>query len=179
MKLRLRPHFGSTLSQGRSGMIHVVRLDGDCRRTPSLRLAAGPRDFSESCAVFDKAGQRRVYLKRGGFESNAFIDKTFSDIRKRARAAGLMTSAYVHAKRLLQFHAQGKYHSDNPGDLGDIQATAAGHAVRSQGRGMVHVDALVMRVPVHLIEHGHTIGTFAVCSDHRNGSAPREPGGRQ
>jgi hypothetical protein len=86
--------------------------------------------------------------------------------------------AAANAKRLLEFRAQGKYHSDNPGDLTDIQATAAGHAVRSQSGLFVHVDARVMRVLVHLIEHGHSIGTFAICSDHHNDGPHGHAGGR-
>lgn len=72
------------------------------------------------------------------------------------------------AKRLLQLQAQGKYHADNPGDLRDIQTTAAGNPVRSQSGAMVHIDARVMRVLIALIGNGHTIGTFAICSDHHD-----------
>lgn len=86
--------------------------------------------------------------------------------------------AAANAKRLLHFHEQGKYHSDNPGDLVDIRATAAGHAVRSQSGQLVHVDERVMRVLVHLIEQGHTVGTFAICSDHHDDGPHGHAGGR-
>src|ERR1051326_8932104 len=76
--------------------------------------------------------------------------------------------AVAPAKRLLELHAQGKYRADNPGDLADLEATAAGRAVRSKLGRFVHIDARVMRVLVHLIESGHAIGTFAICSDHHN-----------
>jgi hypothetical protein len=86
--------------------------------------------------------------------------------------------AAVSAKRLLQLHTAGRYRADNPGDLGDIQATAEGRAVHSQSGELVHIDARVMRVLVHLIENGHTIGTSAMCSDHHNDSPHGHAGGR-
>jgi hypothetical protein len=82
------------------------------------------------------------------------------------------------AKKLLQFQAQGKYHADNPADLADVQATAAGKAVRSQHGGFVHIDARVMKVLVHLIDLGHTIGTFAICSDHHDDGPNGHAGGK-
>jgi hypothetical protein len=86
--------------------------------------------------------------------------------------------AAANARKLLQFHAQGKYHADNPGDLSDIQATAEGRAVRSKHDGqMVHIDARVMQVLVHLIDLGHTIGTFAICSDHSDDGLRGHAGG--
>jgi hypothetical protein len=82
------------------------------------------------------------------------------------------------AKKLLQLQAQGKYHADNPLDLGDIQATAQGKAVHSQHGGLVHIDGRVMKVLVHLIEDlGHTIGTFAICSDHHDDGPHGHAGG--
>jgi hypothetical protein len=86
--------------------------------------------------------------------------------------------AAAGAKRLLDLHAAGKYHADNPGDLLDIQATAAGRAVRSQHGGFVHVDERVMRVLLHLLDLGHTIGTFAICSDHHDDGPRGHAGGR-
>ena len=85
--------------------------------------------------------------------------------------------AAANARKLLQFHAQGKYHADNPGDLSDIQATAEGHAVLSKSGQMVHIDARVMQVLVHLIDLGHTIGTFAICSDHHDDGPHGHAGG--
>jgi hypothetical protein len=86
--------------------------------------------------------------------------------------------AAANARQLLQFQAQGRYHADNPGDLSDIQATAGGRAVRSQSGQMVDIDARVMQVLVHLIENGHTIGTFAICSDHHDDGPHGHAGGR-
>lgn len=75
--------------------------------------------------------------------------------------------AQALAKRLLELHRQGKYRADNPGDLRDIQATAAGRAVWSQGGYWKHIDRRVFAVLIWLIEDGHgPIGTFAICSDH-------------
>lgn len=86
--------------------------------------------------------------------------------------------AAANARRLLEFKAQGKYHADSPGDLSDIQATAGGRAVRSRSGQMVHIDARVMQILVHLIDLGHTIGTFAICSDHHDDGPHGHAGGR-
>jgi hypothetical protein len=75
-------------------------------------------------------------------------------------------TAAANAKKLLQFHTQGKYRSDNPGDLPQIRATAEGKAVWSAMGRYVHIDARVMEALVWLIEDGFTIGTYAICSDH-------------
>jgi hypothetical protein len=86
--------------------------------------------------------------------------------------------AAAMAKQLLELHASGKYRADNPGDLADITATAAGKPVHSQHGGFVHIDERVMRVLVHLIELGHTIGTFAICSDHSDDGVNGHAGGK-
>lgn len=98
-------------------------------------------------------------------------------IRKPAQPPAPSGNAAAPAKRLLELHAQGKYRADNAGDLADIEATAAGRAVRSALGKLVHIDARVMRVLVHLIENGHTIGTFAICSDHGNDGEHGHAGG--
>ena len=85
--------------------------------------------------------------------------------------------AAANAQKLLQFQAQGKYHADNPGDLSDIQATAAGRPVHSQSGAMVRIDPRVMQILVHLIDNGHTIGTFAICSDHHDDGPHGHAGG--
>jgi putative peptidoglycan binding protein len=86
--------------------------------------------------------------------------------------------AAAAAKQLLELQGQGKYHADNPGDLKDIEATAAGQAVRSQHGGFVHVDPRVFQVLIHLIDLGHTIGTFAICSDHHDDGPNGHAGGK-
>ena len=85
--------------------------------------------------------------------------------------------AAAAAKRLLELAATGKYHADNPGDMADIEATAAGKAVHSHSGHFVHVDPRVMQVLLHLIDLGHTIGTFAICSDHSFDSEHGHSGG--
>jgi|SRR5215469_4774389 len=85
--------------------------------------------------------------------------------------------AAANAQKLLNFQAQGRYHADNPGDLSDIQATAEGRAVLSKSGQMVHIDARVMQVLVHLIGLGHSIGTFAICSDHHDDGPHGHAGG--
>ena len=82
------------------------------------------------------------------------------------------------AKRLLELHGKGKYRADNPGDLVDIKATAEGAPVHSQHGGFVRIDERVMRVLVHLIEQGHTIGTSAICSDHHDDGPNGHAGGK-
>jgi len=98
-------------------------------------------------------------------------------IRKPKQPPAPKGDAAANAKRLLEFHAQGKYHADSAGDLDDIRATAQGKAVRSRSGKFVHVDPRVMRVLVHLIESGHTIGTSAICSDHHNDGEHGHAGG--
>ena len=87
-------------------------------------------------------------------------------IRRPKQPAVQNLSAQAAAKRLLEFHAQGKYRADNPGDLRDLQATAAGKPVWSQGGYWVHIDKRPLEILVWLIEKGFHIGTFAICSDH-------------
>jgi hypothetical protein len=99
-------------------------------------------------------------------------------IRKREATPAPSGDAAAAAQLLLDMLGQGKYHADNHGDLADIQATAAGRAVHSQHGGMVHVDARVMQVLLHLIDLGHTIGTFAICSDHHDDGVHGHAGGR-
>ena len=56
------------------------------------------------------------------------------------------------------------------------QAAAAGHAVHSPSGQMVHIDARVLQVIIHLIGLGHTIGTYAICSDHHDDGPHGTPG---
>ncbi|HEX3909187.1 MAG TPA: peptidoglycan-binding domain-containing protein [Solirubrobacteraceae bacterium] len=122
-----------------------------------------------------------------GKESHGLIAPHFSaadealyknaKIRNHDAPPGPGADAAANAKRLLSFHSQGKYRADNSGDLADVQATAEGRAVHSRSGKLVHIDARVMRVLVHLIEIGHTIGTFAICSDHRDDGPHGHAGG--
>jgi Putative peptidoglycan binding domain len=98
-------------------------------------------------------------------------------MRKRQPPPAPSGDAAAAAKQLLALQAQGKYHADNGGDLSDVQAAAAGRAVHSQSGQMVHIDARVFQVIIHLIELGHTIGTFAICSDHHFDSPHGHSGG--
>lgn len=123
-----------------------------------------------------------------GKDTHAFVAPHFtaadqvlykqSAIRKHEAPPAPSANAAAAAQRLLDVMGQGKYHADNHGDLADIQATAAGHAVHSQHGGMVHVDPRVMQVLLHLIDLGHTIGTFAICSDHHDDGIHGHAGGR-
>jgi putative peptidoglycan binding protein len=98
-------------------------------------------------------------------------------IRTPEQPPALSGDAVAPAKRLLELRAQGRYRAEGAGDLADVEATAAGRAVRSALGRFVHIDARVMRVLVHLIESGHTIGTSAICSDHGNDGEHGHAGG--
>lgn len=86
-------------------------------------------------------------------------------------------SAQQEAIKLLQYRAAGKYHADNPGDLRDLQNTANGNAVWSQGGYWVHIDPRPLRLLVWLIDEGWEIGTYAICSDHFNDGPHGHAGG--
>jgi hypothetical protein len=122
-----------------------------------------------------------------GEESHRLISPHFSKVDERLyleaairpRIAGPAPSAgaVTAAKRLLKFETEGKYHADNSGDLADIRATAEGRPVHSQSGQFVHIDERVMRVLLFLIRKGHTIGTFAICSDHHDDGPHGHAGG--
>jgi hypothetical protein len=99
-------------------------------------------------------------------------------IRKHEAPPAPAGEAAAMAKRLLELQGTGKYRADNPGDLVDIKATAEGAPVHSQHGGFVRIDERVMRVLVHLIEQGHTIGTSAICSDHHDDGPNGHAGGK-
>lgn len=86
-------------------------------------------------------------------------------------------SARDAANELLAFARQGKYHADNPGDMTDVSRTAAGLPVWSQRGYWVHLDPRPLRLLVWLINQGHRIGTFALCSDHHNDGPHGHAGG--
>ena len=86
-------------------------------------------------------------------------------------------TAQSNAKLLLQYHDEGMYVARNPGDLADIQRTAQALAVWSQGGYWVHIDERVMEILVWLIQDGHKIGTYALCSDHHNDGPHGHAGG--
>ena len=98
-------------------------------------------------------------------------------IRKHEAPPAPAGDAAGAAKQVLQLQTQGKFHCDNPADLADIKATAAGQAVHGP-RGLVHVDERVFQVLVHLVGLGHTIGTFAICSDHHDDGPNGHAGGK-
>lgn len=87
-------------------------------------------------------------------------------------------TAVTAAKTLLAMHADGRYRADNPGDLADIQATAAGRAVWSQAGCWIHINPAPLRALIFLIEDkGFRLGTFAICSDHHNDGLHGHAGG--
>jgi hypothetical protein len=98
-------------------------------------------------------------------------------IRNPPQPAPASLSAQAAAKKLLAYHDAGDYHADNPGDLRDIEATAAGKAVWSQGGYWVHIDPRPLDLLVYLISMGHKIGTYAICSDHHNDGPHGHAGG--
>lgn len=146
---------------------------------------AGP-PFVAALRAAQKGGGIGVDGKYGE-ESHRLISPHFStedarlyetaEIRSHQAGPAPSAAAKNAAKRLLKLQAEGKYHADNPGDLGDIQATAEGRPVHSQAGGFVNIDERVMHVLLFLIEKGHTIGTFAICSDHHNDGPHGHAGG--
>src|SRR5215468_7473542 len=138
-----------------------------------------------------KIAQRRFEVQtdgRYGKESHGVIAPHFDAndealykkavMRKHTPPPAPAGDAAASAKQLLELQAQGKYHADNFGDLADIQAAAAGRAVHSQSGQLVHIDARVFQILIHLIGLGHRIGTFAICSDHDFDSANGHSGGK-
>jgi hypothetical protein len=89
-------------------------------------------------------------------------------IRKLPNPAPPHLTAQKAAQSLLEHYAKGRYRSDNPGDLRDIQATAAGRAVWSPAmKVFVRVDPRPLEAVLWLIEaHKLRIGTYAITSDH-------------
>jgi hypothetical protein len=142
--------------------------------------------FVAALEVAQRRGGIRVDGKYGK-DSHEFISPHFTAkdaelyksaaIRKPKQPPAPNGNAAVDAKRLLELHAQGKYRADNAGDMDDIRATAEGKPVRSRSGQFVHIDPRVMRVLVHLIESGHTIGTSAICSDHHDDGEHGHAGG--
>lgn len=83
-------------------------------------------------------------------------------------------SAQSAAKKLLAYHAQGKYRDDNGRQISQLKKIANGEKLRNQCGHMVHMNAFVLNALVQLIEGGVWVGTFALCEDHRcnNGQHP-------
>jgi hypothetical protein len=142
--------------------------------------------FVAALEVAQRRGSIRIDGKYGK-DSHQFISPRFTAkdaqlyksaaIRKPKQLPAPSGDAAGNARRLLELHAQGKYRADNGGDLEDIKATAVGKAVRSRSGKFVHIDPRVMRVLVHLIESGHTLGTSAICSDHHDDGEHGHAGG--
>lgn len=139
------------------------------KHTFTLNYTAGPAFVDEI-----KALQKSLNLKVDGVygpKTHAVLAPTFdkfgvwlynhSAIRNPTPPKS--ASAKVYAKFLL---ASDKYHADNPGDLNDLRATAAGQKVSSQCGGQVWIDPRPLGAIVHLISLGYKIGTYAICSDH-------------
>lgn len=87
-------------------------------------------------------------------------------LRKPKEPTAIDMSAQTAARKLLEFHTQGKYRADNSGDLRDLERTAQGLPVWSQAGRWVHINKHPLEALVFLIEKGFHIGTFAICSDH-------------
>jgi hypothetical protein len=148
------------------------------------------RRAGEAFVAALEVAQRRGDIKVDGKynkETHEFISPHFTAkdaelyksaaIRKPKEPPPPTGDAAKNAKRLLEFHGLGTYRADSSGDLDDIKATAEGKAVRSRSGKFVHIDPRVMRVLVHLIESGHTIGTSAICSDHHDDGEHGHAGG--
>lgn len=75
-------------------------------------------------------------------------------------------TSQVLAKRLLQYHKEGKYRDDSGTQLRQIELTAQGKPVWSPAGRYVYIDNNVIQSIVWLIENNFRIGTYAMCSDH-------------
>jgi hypothetical protein len=64
----------------------------------------GPVDFRR---LAEQGGQRRVYLKRGGFEPHALPDKTFPDLRKEGAAGGIEDRRVLLSSPAVRVTARG------------------------------------------------------------------------
>jgi hypothetical protein len=155
-----------------SGAMNMSRRAGDAFVTA---LQAAQRQGN--ITVDGKYGKDTHAIIAPQFSAADQLLYSTAAIRKPEQPPAPTGDAAATAQQLLRFHTDGKYHPDNPGDLLDIQATAAGRPVRSRSGKLVHIDERVMRVLVHLIESGHTIGTFAICSDHHDDGPHGHAGG--
>lgn len=88
-------------------------------------------------------------------------------IRKPAIPAVTSLNAQKAAQFLLTEHKKGNYHTDNSGDLSDIERTAAGKPVWSPLGYWAYIDKRPLEALLWLItKQKLVIGTFAICSDH-------------
>ena len=161
---------------GRQGQRHVepeqqsrarVRLDVAGGAAPARRRRR--RQVRKGHARLRRAALRRRRIRR----CTRALPSASTRLRPRRRER-----PQPWRSACWSYTTTGKYRADNPGDLVDIKATAEGAPVHSQHGGFVRIDERVMRVLVHLIEQGHTIGTSAICSDHHD-DGPERPRGRQ
>jgi len=74
--------------------------------------------------------------------------------------------AAAAAAKLLAYHRQGRYHDDNGQQIYQLERAAKGLPVWSAAGRWVHIDRRPLNALVYLIEKGHSVGTFAICSDH-------------
>jgi hypothetical protein len=82
------------------------------------------------------------------------------------------------ARRILAYHADGKYRDDSGRTLAQIEATAAGKPVWSPEGRWIHLDRRIFDAVVWLIESGYApVGAFAICSDHHFDSPLGHAGG--
>jgi hypothetical protein len=81
------------------------------------------------------------------------------------------------ALKLMHYYAAGKLRDDSGRDHEQIRRASLGEAVWSQAGVWVHLDRRILDALLYLIEQGHTVGTFAICSDHHFDSMLGHAGG--
>jgi hypothetical protein len=161
----------------RMGVMGSGAMSMSPKAGPAFVTTVSNAQLHGGIAVDGKYGKDTHGLIAPHFSHQDEVEYQTAEIRTHEPPPVPAGNAAAAAQQLLQLQAQGKYHADNPLDLGDIQATAAGRAVHSQHGGLVHIDARVMKVIVHLIGLGHNIGTFAICSDHHDDGLHGHAGG--
>lgn len=98
-------------------------------------------------------------------------------MRQPPRPAAPQT-AQAAAKRLVELANAGKFRDDRGTVLAQIKLAAAGKSVWSPLGKYVQLDDQMLKALVYLIDKkGHTIGCFAVCSDHHPDSERGHAGG--
>jgi hypothetical protein len=150
----------------------------------------GPSNFAGNSFVFCvRHLQRQHGLPSDGVygkKTHAVVAPHFTDADvKLYRAAklrntkppGTDTTAQAAAKQLMKYYDAKKYHPDNFGELAQIEKTAQGKAVWSPAGHYVHLDKRIFEMLNWLISKGHTIGTYAMCSDHGYDSLNGHAGG--
>lgn len=83
------------------------------------------------------------------------------------------------AQKLLDYKDSGKYNCDNQGDCTDLEKIVNGQSLAGSAACQAQtLDPRVLKLMLYLIETGNfTIGTFALCGDHKDDGPRGHSGG--